>query len=306
MRYKNVGRSGLKVSVLSLGSNNFGRQVPEDETIRMINKAIDLGINSIDTADIYTDGRSEEIIGKAVQGNRNDVILATKVGYEEDISRKNIIAGVKRSLERLRTDYIDLFYIHAFHEETPLEETMSTLNDLVQQGKLHQIACSNFSAGQMEKARKVCESRGYVQFVADQPEYNMIRRDAETDIIPYCLRENLGVFPYSPLMGGLLVGKYSKNLPAPAGSRGAYHQGFLASVDAATYERLEALKAIAAEADIPLMELAVGWLLKKEAITSVVVGASKAAQLPETVAIVDRRINDDVIRKVNELTDRAS
>jgi 1-deoxyxylulose-5-phosphate synthase len=306
LRYKNVGRSGLKVSVLSLGSNNFGRQVPEDETIRMINKAIDLGINSIDTADIYTDGRSEEIIGKAVQGNRNDVILATKVGFEEGISRKDIIAAVKRSLERLRTDYIDLFYIHAFHEETPLEETMLTLNELVQDGKLRQIACSNFNAGQMEKARKVCESGGYAQFVADQPEYNMIRRGAETDVIPYCLRENLGVFPYSPLMGGLLVGKYSRNLPAPAGSRGAYHQGFLASVDVATYDRLEELKAIAAEADIPLMELAVGWLLKKEAITSVVVGASKAAQLPETVAIVDRRISDDVIRKVDGLTDRTS
>ena len=296
----------MKVSVLSLGSNNFGRQVPEDETIRMINKAIDLGINSIDTADIYTDGRSEEIIGKAVQGNRNDVILATKVGFEEGISRKEIIAAVKRSLERLRTDYIDLFYIHAFHEETPLEETMSTLNELVQEGKLRQIACSNFSAGQMEKARKVSESGGYAQFVADQPEYNMIRRGAETDVIPYCLRENLGVFPYSPLLGGLLVGKYSRNLPAPAGSRGAYHQGFLASVDAATYDRLEKLRTIATEADIPLMELAIGWLLKKEAITSVVVGASKAAQLPETVAIVDRRISDDVIRKVDGLTDRTS
>jgi 1-deoxyxylulose-5-phosphate synthase len=306
LRYKNVGRSGLKVSVLSLGSNNFGRQVPEDETIRVINKAIDLGINSIDTADIYTDGRSEEIIGKAVQGNRDDVILATKVGFEEGISRKDIITAVKRSLERLRTDYIDLFYIHAFHEETPLEETMSTLNDLVKEGKLRQIACSNFSAGQMEKARQVCESGGYAQFVADQPEYNMIRRGAETDVIPYCLRENLGVFPYSPLMGGLLVGKYSKDLPAPAGSRGAYHRGFLASVDAATYDRLEKLRAIAAEADIPLMELAVGWLLKKEAITSVVVGASKAAQLPETAAIVDRRISDDVIREVDGLTDRTS
>jgi 1-deoxyxylulose-5-phosphate synthase len=306
LRYKNVGRSGLRVSVLSLGSNNFGLQVPEDETIRIINKAVDLGINSIDTADIYTGGISEEIIGKAVQGNRSNMILATKIGYEEDISRRSIIAGVKQSLERLRTDYIDLYYIHAFHEETPLEETMSTLNELVQQGKLRQIACSNFSAGQMEKAREVCESEGYAQFVADQPEYNMIRRDAETGVIRYCLRENLGVFPYSPLMGGLLVGKYSKDLPAPAGSRGAYHQGFLASVDATTYSKLEKLKAIAAEANIPLMELAVGWLLKKEAITSVVVGASKAAQLSETVAIVDRSISDDVIREVDELTDQAS
>jgi aryl-alcohol dehydrogenase-like predicted oxidoreductase len=306
LRYRRVGKSGLKVSVLTLGSNNFGMQVPEDETIRMINKAIDLGINSIDTADIYTDGRSEEIIGKAVQGNRNDVILATKVGFEEDVSRKNIIAGVERSLERLRTDYIDLYYIHTFHETTPLEETMSTLNELVRQGKLRQIACSNFSAVQMRRAREVCESGGYAQFVADQPEYNMIRRGAEIDVIPYCLREDMGVFPYSPLMGGLLVGKYSRDLPAPAGSRGAYHQGFLASVDATTYERLERLKAIAAGADISLMELAVGWLLKKEAVTSVVIGASKVAQLPETVGIVDRSITDDVIRNVDRLTRPAS
>ena len=302
MRYKKVGKSGLKVSVLSLGSNNFGKQVTEEETISMIKKAVDLGINSIDTADLYTGGRSEDIIGKAVQGFRNDVVLASKVGLEGGASSKNIISKLNQSLERLRTDHIDLYYIHAFDEATPLEETMSTLNDLVRQGKIRCIACSNFSGSQMEKARQVCESRGYAQFVADQPEYNMIRREAEVDVIPYCRKENLGVFPYSPLMGGLLVGKYSKDLQAPEGSRGAHNQGMLASVDAATYDKIEKLRAIAAEAGVPLVELAIGWLLKKEAVTSVVVGASRADQLPETTAIADHSLSDDIVGKVDRLT----
>jgi aryl-alcohol dehydrogenase-like predicted oxidoreductase len=302
LRYKNVGKSALRVSVLSLGSNNFGKQVSEDETIRMIKKAIDLGINAIDTADVYTDGRSEEIIGKAVQGYRNDMVLASKVGLEGGASSGNIIAKVNQSLQRLRTDHIDLYYIHAFDEATPLEETMSTLNDLVHQGKLRHIACSNFSGTQMEKARKVCESRGYEQFIADQPEYNMIQRSAEADVIPYCKKENMGVFPYSPLMGGFLVGKYSRDRPAPEGSRGAYNQRYLASFDSKNYDRLERLQTIASEANVPLMELAIGWLLKKEAVTSVIVGASRADQLPETVAIANRSVSDDVVRKIDELT----
>ncbi len=290
------------VSVLSLGSNNFGTQVAEDEIIRMINKAIDLGINSIDTADVYTRGRSEQIIGKAVQGYRNDVVLATKVGADGGASSKNIVGKMNQSLERLRTDYIDLYYIHVFDEATPLEQTMSTLNDLVRQGKVRQIACSNFSATQMEKARRVCEDKGYEPFIADEPEYNVINRGAEADVIPYCLKEKLGIFPYSPLMGGFLVGKYSRDRPAPVGSRGAFNQRFLASVDETNYNRLEKLRAIAAEAKITLMELALGWLLRKEAVTSVIVGASKSDQLPETVAIANRSIGDDVMRKVDELT----
>lgn len=302
MRYEEVGKSGLRVSVVSLGSNNFGKQVAEDETIRLIKKAVDLGINSIDTADIYTGGRSEEIIGKAVQGYRSDVVLATKAGVQGGASRKNITARVKQSLERFRTDYIDLYYIHVFDDATPLEETMSTLNDLVDEGKLHHVACSNFSAPQMEQARQICERRGYEQFIADQPEYNIIRRGAETDVIPYCLKHDLGVFPYSPLMGGLLVGKYSKGHPAPEDSRGAFNQDFLTSIGEATYERLEKLREIAGEANVPLIELAVGWLLRKEAVTSVIVGASKADQLPEIVSIADSNISDSIMKRVDSLT----
>jgi aryl-alcohol dehydrogenase-like predicted oxidoreductase len=292
----------LKVPVLSLGSNNFGLQVSEDETIRMINKAIDLGINAIDTADLYTGGKSEEIIGKAVQGKREDVILASKVGLEGGASRRNIIAKVTKSLERLRTDYIDLYYIHAFDSDTPLDETMSTLNDLVKEGKLRHVACSNFSAVQMEQARKVCEAHGYEMFIADQPEYNMIQRKAESDVLPYCVKEKMGVFPYSPLMGGFLLGKYSRDKPAPEGTRGAINQGFFASFSEGNYAKLERLQSIANDAKISMLELAIGWLLKREGITSVIVGASRADQLSETAAIADRSLSDDIVRKVDSAT----
>lgn len=302
MRYKNVGKSELKVPVLSLGSNNFGRQVSEDETIRMINKAIDLGINAIDTADLYTEGMSEEIIGKAVQGTRGDVILASKVGLEGGASRKNIIAKVTKSLERLRTNYIDLYYIHAFDNDTPLGETMSTLDELVKKGTLRHVACSNFSALQMEEARKVCVAHGYEIFIADQPEYNMIQRKAESDVLPYCVKENMGVFPYSPLMGGFLLGKYSRDRPAPEGTRGAINQGFFDSFSDENYAELGRLQSIAKEEKISMLELAVGWLLKKEGITSVIVGASRADQLTETAAIADRSLTDDVVRQVNSAT----
>jgi aryl-alcohol dehydrogenase-like predicted oxidoreductase len=287
---------------MSLGTNNFGRQVAEDDTIRVINKAVDLGINSIDTADIYARGKSEELIGKAVQGYRNDVFLATKAGADGGASRKNITAKVNQSLERLRTDYIDLFYVHVFDEATPLEETMSTLNDLVHQGKLRHIACSNFSGAQMEQARVICRDKGYEPFIADEPEYNMINRSAEADVVPYCLKEKLGIFAYSPLMGGFLVGKYSRGGPPPTGSRGAFNQRFLDSLDATNFDRLDKLRAIADDSKLTLMELALGWLLRKEAVTSVIAGVSKPDQLPETAAIADRSISDDVVAKVDALT----
>lgn len=302
MRYKKVGMSDVEVSVLSLGSNNFGAQVSEEETLRLIKRALDLGINSIDTADIYTDGRSEEIIGKAVKGRRDDVVIASKVGLIAGASRKSVLNAVNDSLQRMETDYVDLFYIHAFDKQTPLEETMSTLDELVREGKIRQIACSNFSGPQMEMARVVSEKNGYAQFIADQPEYNMIQRKAEIDVIPYCIKNNLGVFPYSPLMGGVLVGKYSKNEAAPAGSRGAYNPNFLKSVDNATYDRVEKLRMVAAEAGVSLTELAIGWLLKKPAVTSVVVGASRGEQLQETVAIADRELSGTTVKRVDDLT----
>lgn len=302
MRYKKVGNSSLKVSVFSLGSNNFGAQVSEQDTIRLIGRAIDLGINSIDTADIYTDGKSEEIIGKAVKGRRNDVVIASKVGLIAGASRKSVLKAVNDSLRRMKTDYVDMYYVHAFDHATPLEETMSTLNEFVREGKIRNVACSNFSGPQMEMARAVCEKNGYAQFIADQPEYNVLQRKAEVDVIPYCEKENLGVFPYSPLMGGVLVGKYTKDRPAPKGSRGAYNQKFFKSVGDATYEKVEELRSIADGAGISLMELSLGWLLKRKAVTSVVVGASRPDQLQATADIADRNLSSAVVKKVDSLT----
>jgi aryl-alcohol dehydrogenase-like predicted oxidoreductase len=231
MDYKNLGKSGLKVSRICLGTNNFGGQISEEASIAIVNKAIDCGINVIDTANVYTGGKSEEIIGKAVKGRRDQVIIATKVGFgvgqapnQTGLSRKYVLSQVEHSLKSLQTDFIDVYYLHRFDPETPLEETLSTFNDMVRQGKVRYVACSNFAAWQIAKAQEICEAHDLEKLVAVQPPYNLLQRDIEKDILPYCQQEGLGVLTYTPLMGGFLTGKYSKTAPPPVGSRYEYNQ----------------------------------------------------------------------------------
>lgn len=226
MDYKNLGKSGLKVSRICLGTNNFGGQVREEVSIDIVNKALDCGINVVDTANVYTGGKSEEMIGKAVKGRRNEVVIATKAGFgvgqapnQGGLSRKHVLFQVERNLESLQTDFIDVYYLHRFDPETPLEETLRTFNDLVREGKVRYIACSNFTAGQIAKAHDICEAHDLEQLVAVQPPYNLLQRDIEKDLLPYCQQEGLGVLAYTPLMGGFLTGKYSKAAPPPGGSR---------------------------------------------------------------------------------------
>jgi aryl-alcohol dehydrogenase-like predicted oxidoreductase len=267
-----------------------------------VRRAVDLGINSIDTADIYTGGRSEEIIGNAVHGYRDDVVIATKVGIQGGASGRNIVAKVNQSLQRLRTDHIDLYYIHVFDDATPLKETMAALDSLVREGKVRYVACSNFNAAQMEAARRVSEENGYASFIADQPDYSLLQRGAEADVIPYCRGHRMGVLAYSPLRGGLLVGKYTRGGAAPQGSRGAYNRQYLDAIQPETYDKVEKLRAVAREEGVSLMELSVGWLLAKDAVTSVIVGASRTDQLQETAAIADLRLSDEAVRRADDLT----
>ncbi len=310
MNYRNLGKSGLKVSQLCLGTNNFGGQISEEASLKIVNKALDCGINAMDTANIYTGGKSEEIIGKAVKGRRDEAIIATKVGFgkldgpnQSGLSRKHILNQVERSLKSLQTDFIDIYYMHRFDPETSLEETLRTFDYLVRQGKVRYIACSNFAAWQIAKANGICENHDWEKLIAVQPPYNLLQRDIEEDIIPYCQQEGLGILTYTPLMGGFLTGKYSKASPPPAGSRFEYNPRLWKHASQeSNFALLEQIENIADDVGIPVSKLAIAWILKNPAITAPIVGASSVEQVEENSRIVEINLDDDAYQRLNELT----
>ncbi len=310
MNYRNLGQSGLKVSHICLGTNNFGGQLSEKTSVEIIDKALDCGINIIDTANTYTGGRSEEIIGKAINGRRDDVIIATKVGmsigqkpHQTGLSRRHMLWQFQHSLKSLQTDFIDLYYLHRFDADTPLEETLCTLNDLVREGKVRYVACSNFTALQIAKAQEICKTQGLERLVAVQPPYNLLQREIEKDLLPFCEQEGLGVLSYTPLMGGFLTGKYSKAAPPPVGSRVAYNPRYWERLNKeSNFTALEQMKRIADEIGIPLSKLAVAWILKNPAITAPVLGASSPSQVEENCQIVEINISDENYRRLNDVT----
>ncbi|MFH0848694.1 MAG: aldo/keto reductase [archaeon] len=310
MKYTRVGNSGLKISRICLGTNNFGRQVNEDDSLRIIRKAIDLGINLIDTANTYAKGKSEEIVGKAVQGYRDHVIIATKVGSDVaegwnrgGLSRKHILWQFKQSLTSLRTDFIDLYYLHRFDPETPLEETLRTINDLIRQEKVRYIACSNFTAWQIAKAHEICEKLGLEKFIAVQPQYNLFQRAIEKELLPYCSEERLGVTTYSPLMGGFLTGKYLTDGAPPPGSRASHNPAYWERIkNEGNFTTLKHIKTIADSLDLPLSHLAVAWILKNPNIAAPIVGASTPEQVEENCRIVEIDISDETYKRLSEIT----
>jgi aryl-alcohol dehydrogenase-like predicted oxidoreductase len=242
MKYKRLGRAGVKVSELCLGTMIYGRQVEEDASINIIRRAVDLGINFLDTADAYGGGRSETIVGKAIKGMRDDIVLATKVynrmgsgPNDMGLSRKHIFKAVEDSLNRLGTDYIDLYQVHRFDSTTPLRETLSALTDLVHQGKVHYLGCSNFAAWQIEKALRLSDLYQFEAFSSSQPRYNLLDRAVERELLPLCLEEGIGVIPYSPLAGGFLTGKYQPDAPLPEGSRGQLRPDWMKRYPSASY-----------------------------------------------------------------------
>lgn len=310
MDYRNLGKSGVKVSRICLGTNNFGSQVSEEVSIGIVNKALDCGINTIDTANIYTGGKSEKIIGKALKGRRDEAVVATKVGFgsgegpnQSGLSRKHVLSALEHSLKSLQTDFIDIYYLHRFDSETPLEETLRTLNDLVREGKVRYIACSNFAAWQIAKAHEVCEMHDFEELAAVQPPYNLLQRDIEKDILPYCQNVGLGVLTYTPLMGGFLTGKYSRANPPPSSSRFGYNSRLWQRVNReSNFEILEQLQGIADDMGIPLSKLAIGWILRNPVITAPIVGASSLEQVEENCRAMEVKIDDEVYQKLNELT----
>ena len=310
MNYRNLGQSGLKVSQICLGTNNFGGQVDEETSIKIVNRALDCGINVIDTANIYTGGKSEEVVGKAVKGRRDEVIIATKVGFgdlegpnQSGLSRKHILSQVEHSLTSLQTEYIDIYYMHRYDPETPLEETLRTFDDLVRHGKVRYVACSNFTAGQVAKAQEICETHDLEKLIAVQPPYNLLQRDIEDSIIPYCQQEHLGILTYTPLMGGFLTGKYSKDTPPPAGSRFKYNPRLWKRANnESNFAVLEQIEKVAEDVGISISKLAISWILMNPAITAPIVGASRVAQVKENCQIVEINLPDKTYKTLNKLT----
>ena len=309
MDYRNLGKSGLRVSRICLGTNNFGGQISEEASITIVDKALDCGINVVDTSDVYTGGKSEEIIGKALKGRRDNVIIATKVGFgskgpnQSGLSRKHILSQVEHSLNTLQTDFIDIYYLHHFDPETPLEETLQTFNDLVRTGKVRYVACSNFSAWQIAQAQRVCETHDLEKPIAVEPPYNLLQRDIEKDIIPYCQQEGLGILTYTPLMGGFLTGKYSKDAHPPRGSRFEHNPRLWERANKeSNFAVLEQIESVANEVGISISKLAISWILKNPAITAPIVGASSAEQVEENCKTVEINLNDETYQKLNELT----
>lgn len=300
----NLGRSGLSVPRLCLGTNNFGGgQLSEETASKIMSRALDLGINFFDTASVYTRGNSEKVIGKFAKGRRDDVIIATKAGAEVDppnrssVSRSNLLYRIKQSLENLETDYVDLFYVHRFDPEIPLEETMTTLHGLVREGKVRYIACSNYTVQQIEESRKIAERLGLENFIAVQNEYNLFERSMESSVIPYCSKNGIGTLGYSPLASGVLAGRYEQGKLPPQGSRATYKpEGWLdAHVDEEKFRRLEVIRKLALKSGLSLPALSLSWALRKDGVMTAIVGASRPEQLDECAKSIDIRLQSEIV-----------
>ncbi len=287
MEYRKLGSSGLQVSVVGLGTNNFGGRIDEAQSVAVVRQALDEGINFIDTANIYGRGVSEERIGVALKGVREEVLIATKVSgamgdgpNSKGNSRHHIMEQVDASLRRLQTDYIDLYQMHFADPSTPIEETLRALDDLVHQGKVRYIGCSNFSAWQTCEAIWTSRSLNLIPFVSVQPEYSLLSRGVEKELIPFCKEYNLGVLPYFPLASGFLTGKYKRGEPVPDGTRLASNsRAQERTLTDANFEMLERLENFAEERGHPMVELAIAWLLGNPAVSSVIAGATKTDQV---------------------------
>jgi aryl-alcohol dehydrogenase-like predicted oxidoreductase len=310
MEYRQLGRSGLRVSVIGLGTNRFGGKVPQAEVNNIIDAALDLGVNFIDTADVYTGGESERTLGVALKGRWDRVVLATKFYFptgegpnDRGASRYHIMNAVEASLQRLDSDHIDLYYVHRWDEHTPIEETLRALDDLIRMGKVRYIGASAFAAWQLAKANLLAEVRGWTAFAALQSHYHMLERGVEQEVLPYCAAHGVGFVPYFPLAGGFLTGKYRRGEPAPEGSRGAESQYVQNYMTDANFDRLEKLTAWAQERGHTMVELAEAWLLAQPAVCSVISGVTKLEQLQANVKAGEWALTPEEVSAVNAILD---
>jgi aryl-alcohol dehydrogenase-like predicted oxidoreductase len=314
MNHRTLGRTGMKVTPLCLGAMMFGEwgNPDHDESVRIIHRALDAGINFVDTADVYSRGESEEIVAKALSGGRRDnVVLATKVHgtmgddpNEFGNSRRWIVREVENSLRRLNTDWIDLYQIHRPEADTDIDETLGALSDLIHQGKVRAIGSSTFPASQIVEGQWVAEKRGRERFVCEQPPYSMLVRGVEADVLPTCARYGMGVIPWSPLAGGWLSGRWRKGQEPPQSSRAQrLPQRFDLSLpgNQAKLEATEQLAQLAEEAGLTLIEMALAFVINHPAVTAAIIGPRTMEQLESQLTAVDVKLTDDVLDRIDQI-----
>ncbi len=303
MEYRQLGRAGIRVSELCLGTMTFGNEADESTSKQIVDRFMDAGGNFIDTANVYSQGVSEEITGRAIAGKRDQVVLATKARFQMGTdanavgsSRRNLRAACEASLRRLGTEWIDLYQVHCWDANTPLEETLSTLDDLVHEGKVRYVGASNFASWHLMKALGLSALHGWEPFVCLQPEYSLITRDAERELLPLCESEGLAVIPWSPLGGGVLTGKYTKDTKFDKGTRGGDSDNpitFTYRLDDRAWNVIDAVKDAAEKAGKTSAQIALNWVVNRRGITAPIIGARNLSQLDDNLGAIGWQLDDD-------------
>ena len=316
MEYRQLGASGLKVPVLSFGTGTFGGggdffkawgNTQVDEASRMVNLCLDAGLTLFDTANVYSQGLSEEILGKAVIGLRDKILLSTKATFkmgegpnDYGSSRYNLIRSCEDSLRRLNTDYIDIYHMHGFDGNTPVDETLSALNDLIKGGKVRYIACSNFSGWHLMKSLSVSERYGWAKYIAHQAHYSLLSREFEWELMPLALDQKIGTIVWSPLSAGKLSGKYRRNQPVPSDGRIAQGGGEGPAIpDDFFYNIIDVLDEVAAETEKSVAQVALNWVLRRPTVSNVVIGARNEEQLKQNLGAVGWQLTMEQIKKLD-------
>ena len=310
MEKRRLGQSNLEVSAVGVGCNNFGGRTDFEGTRAVVHRALDLGVTLFDTADVYGNkGKSEEFLGEILKDRRKDIVIATKFGMPmsdsarpRDASRAYVMRAAEASLKRLRTDWIDLYQVHRPDPKTPAEETMRALDNLIKQGKVRAIGCSNFSAAELDNAQDAAARAHASAFVTVQDEYSLLARDIERGLIPAMAQRHLSLLPYFPLASGLLTGKYRRYADAPKGARLSYSAHHADVLNEKNWAKLDKLNAVAERTGHSLLEFAFGWLLAKPIIGSVIAGATKPEQIEQNVAAAAKRPSPAVIAEIDAIT----
>ncbi len=309
MEYRQLGSSGLRVSAIGLGTNRFGSpKLPQERVTAIMDAAVELGVNFIDTSNSYQGGRSEETLGAAMKGRRDRFVLATKFFFptgdgpnDRGTSRYHLMNAVEGSLRRLQTDHIDVYYIHRWDPSTPIEETQRALDDLVRQGKVRYIGASDFASWQLARANVVAEFRGWTAFAVLQSHYHMLEREVEREVLPCCRSYGVGFVPYFPLAGGFLTGKYVKGEKPPPGSRGETQPYVQQYMTDRCYDTMARLRSWADARGKGMNELAHGWLLAQPQVCSVISGATRLEQFQDNARTAEWTLDSSELAEVDEI-----